>query len=513
MKFSTTTLLTAVLCLISLGAFGQNIGQYQSPANKGIIIDAGTKKNSYIDVKVNNIYVSGANLVTDMTFDLSKVRMKGNSELVVTPMFVDESGNSASLKSFTVAGRNRYYWLERNGKDKGVNLIKGYGKSIKDESVALKEAIPFQTWMNHANLVLDVKDYGCANCSKGGNEYELAETDFVELSYAPAQFIYVTPVAEAVKMREISARAYIDFVVNRTEINPDYRRNPVELAKIRATIDSVRNDKDITVKKLHISGTASPEGSYENNVRLAKGRTESLKNYVQNLYRFPVGVLTTSYEPVDWQGLADYLREVINPQFLPHASEILAIVNGNLEPYQRNNKIRSTYPKEYAWLLENVYPGLRHSDYRIEFEIKTYTEVSEILDVMMTQPNKLSLAELFVAANSQPEGSDLYNRAFELAVTMFPDDETANLNAGIAAMKRGDFQTAGRYLSKAGNSPETEYARAVSAFLQEDYDTARDLLSELVNSSNAQVAAQAQAMLNNMAEVDAANGFTWKLKE
>ena len=522
---------------------------------------AGKKKNSYIDVTVNNMAVEGNQLLADMTFDLSHVNLKGNAELIVTPMLVDENNpaNFVELESFTIAGRNRFYWLERNNKVPDM-LFKGWG-SKKGEYVgstplssggkfgsrgaySMVYTTPFQPWMNHARFELQTVDIGCANCGKGGNDYPLAETSYVEQTYDAVNFIYVTPVAEAVKMREISARAYIDFVVNRTEINPNYRRNPVELAKIRATIDSVRNDKDITVKKLHISGTASPEGSYQNNVRLAKGRTESLKDYVQNLYRFPAGVLTTSFEPVDWEGLRAFLKQVLGMSdettandavrqdqlnnvsgttdsgmvtvlagrsALPHAAEILNIVNSSVEPYQRNTNIRVNYPKEYAWLLANVYPALRHSDYRIEFEIKTYSEVSEIINVMQTQPNKLSLAELFVAANSQPEGSDLYNRAFELAVMMYPQDETANLNAGIAAMKRNDYATAEKYLAKAGMSPEADYARAVFNFLNEDYETARLQFSNLVNSPNTQVASRSQAILVNMEEVDNSNGFRWRL--
>lgn len=513
---------------------------------------AGSKKNSYIDVEVNNIEVQGDQLLTDLSFDLSKVNLKGNSELVVTPVFMDNNGNEVELEGFTVAGRNRYYWLERNNKEPEI-LYKGWGKAAKTDrlqSLQMESIIPYEPWMNDATLALKTQDLGCANCYKGENDFPLAQTEYIQLYYFP-EYLYVTPVAEAVKMREISARAYIDFVVNRTEINPTYRRNPVELAKIRATIDSVRNDKDITVKKLHISGTASPEGSYQNNVRLAKGRTQSLSDYVQNLYRFPKGVLTTSYEPVDWEGLSQFLRLVLGisdhalgndsirqdqfkaiEQFLgvnanvgqggsvyyyaselPHAREILNIVNGDLEPYARNSKIRSTYPKEYAWLLANVYPALRHSDYRIEFEIKTYTEVSEIIDVMQTAPNKLSLAELFVAANSQPQGSELYNRAFELAVTMYPEDETANLNAGIAAMQRGDLITANRYLNKAGNTDEAEYARGILMVLEGNQDKAEEIFYNLSLSSNQSVADKATEAKEGYDRLKRENGFHYHVLE
>lgn len=89
-------------------------------------------------------------------------------------------------------------------------------------------------------------------------------------------------------------------------------------------------------------------------------------------------------------------------------------------------------------LLADVYPALRHSDYAIDYTIRSFTTPEEIIEVMRTAPQKLSLQELYVAALSQEPGSDLYNEAFEIAVRMYPDDPTANLNAANSAMQRRD---------------------------------------------------------------------------
>ena len=504
---------------------------------------------------IKNIYREGGNIFVDMTLDLSKVKMKANIETVYTPMFVNGT-DTLRMTSFSIAGRNRMYWDERNNAVTGPTFYKkkllggstqshdGNAPGISITPTAAGAATGntgeydvtvytmYRDWMETATFTIDTENIGCANCLKdkdrepGEGMYAMAQTDFVTRSFAP-EFVYVTPVAEAIKMREISARAYIDFVVNRIEINPSYRRNPQELAKIRATIDSVKNDKDIKITALHINGTASPEGSYQNNIRLAKGRTEALKDYVQGLYRFPAGFITTSFEPVDWAGLEEYLVGVLSSEYqsseyqnptnnqpqttnsLPHASQILGIVRSDLEPVARNNKIRNTYPQEYAWLLENVYPALRHSDYRIEFEIKTYTEVSEILEVMATRPQNLSLAELFVAANSQEFGSELYDQAFDLAVTMYPDDETANLNAGINALRRGDVMSAERYLPKGGSSPEAEYARALLLLAQGDQEGGLSILRSLRGSLNPQVSAAATKAVDGLEEMARTNSRTF----
>ncbi len=270
------------------------------------------------------------------------------------------------------------------------------------------------------------------------------------------------------KTRELRGRAFVDFPVNRTEINPDYRNNHVELAKIRASIDSVRNDRDVTITALSIKGFASPEGSWNNNVRLAKGRTEALKTYVETLYHFEPGFITTSYEPEDWDGL----REWVEKSNIENRDGILSIINSSLAPDPRDAKIRSTYPKQYAFLLANVYPALRHSDYKIDYTIRSYSDPKEIIEVLYTRPQNLSLQEFFTAASTLEPGSQTYNDLFETAVRLYPDSEVANLNAASSAIQRGDYEGAARYLDKAGEAPEAIYNRGIISARQGDYETA-----------------------------------------
>lgn len=540
-------------------------------------IPVGDKENSFMDMTVENIYqTDNGKLAVELGLNLNRVNIKSQFEQIFTP-YLYNGPDTITFDSFAITGHKRLLSNQRNNTLIPITFYKNQlvetnllhpntdvaTKYPANGNFELIMTTNWKDWMENATFSIDNEIRGCANCLKnidgvGEELIPLAQTEYLPpaVNEFMPEFLFVTPVAEAVKTREISARAYIDFPVNRTEIYPDYRRNPQELAKIRATIDSVRSDKDITITKLHISGTASPEGSYQNNVRLAKGRTESLKNYVQSLYRFPYGFITTSYEPVDWQGLAEFLimvdklkytgfgngrgfkpNETVNPQFpadsirfdqfqninfdpatinsiLPDADKILAIVDSNIEPFERNNKIKFGYKDQYAWLLENVYPALRHSDYRIEFEIKQFTEVAEILQVMQDSPQKLSLSELFVAANSQAPGSLLYNRAFELAAAMYPNDETANINAATNAMANGDLNMAQYFLTKAGNSPAADYGRAMLTLLQGDRDRAIAMFSVLASSPNPEVALKATAAKAGLEYVpEKPSGFNFKLVE
>ena len=401
-------------------------------------------------------------------FDLTKDRVA-----VFTPVIVN-GADSLELPAVGLYGRTRWFQYLRNGErplgGEGEQSIRW---SERPGALSYSEIVPYAEWMNGSELYLRRQDYGCCSLLLDECSTPLADFSQISVTYVPV-FRYVTPVAEAVKSRELSGRAYIDFPVNRTEIYPEYRNNPVELRKIIATIDSVRLDKDVTVKSITIKGYASPESPWDNNTRLAKGRTATLKNYVQNMYHFEEDFIQTDYEPEDWAGL----REYVAGSTLEHRNEILALIDSDMEPDPKEWKIKSTYPAEYKFLLQTVYPGLRHSDYKIEYTIRGFSDVNEIRELMRTAPQKLSLNEMFLLAQSLEPGCDEYNEVFELAVRMFPDSETANLNAANAAMGRNDFYSANRYLAKAGDSAEAVYARGVLAALKGSYAEAEKLVRE-----------------------------------
>ncbi|MCH5237511.1 MAG: hypothetical protein J1E95_06910, partial [Muribaculaceae bacterium] len=178
----------------------------------------------------------------------------------------------------------------------------------------------------------------------------------------------------------------------------------------------------------------------------------------------------------DWPGL----REWLESNSIEHKAEILSIVNSDLESYARNSKIKKDFPKEYDWLLKNVYPSLRHSDYRIEYIIRQFTDVREIAEILRTAPQKLSLNEIYLLAGTYEPGSPEYNEVFETAVRLFPNDEIANLNAANAAMQTGNLAKADQYLQKAGGSAKAIYARGVLAALSGDFNTAVSLVEQAI---------------------------------
>ena len=429
------------------------------------------KQNIVDGVSVENLNMerNGGYIAIDMLWDLSGLDVDNNRAVLLTPWLVNGS-DSLDLQSVGVYGRRRYYFYVRNGESmlSGKNE-KSYKVSEKPDTIEYHNMVPYAEWMNGSVLSLRRSDYGCCNtllAERNGTLGRHAEAFFPEL-------VYVRPQGQTEKRDSLEGSAFIDFPVDQTVIYPDYRRNTAELGKIQSSIDSVRSDMDITIISVWLKGYASPESPYAHNKELAIGRTAALKKYIQQLYRFEDNVITTDYEPEDWAGLRRYVEQ----SNLEHRTEIIALIDGDLEPDAREWKIKNTYPEEYRFLLQNCYPALRHTDYRIAYTIRSYSDVEEIKRIMRERPQKLSLNEFYLAAQECEPGTDEFAEVFETAVRMFPDDAIANLNAANATMRRGDLTGAKRYLDRAGDSPEAVYARGALAVRRKDYDSARRYLN------------------------------------
>ena len=423
-----------------------------------------------VSIENFNMNREGKYLTVEINLDLNKLNVDANRAVLLTPRLVNGT-DSLDLPSVGIYGRRRYYYYVRNG----IGSISGENETVyraagKPDSVAYNNLAEYEDWMDGATLKFHRSDWGC--CHEILAEYEGIVGRHREAFFP--ELVFVQPKAEVMKSRSLSGSAYIDFPVDQTVIYPDYRRNTVELGKIQATIDSVRNDKDITITSVWLKGFASPESPYKHNTDLAIGRTAALKKHIGQLYHFADNIIQTDYEPEDWAGLRRYVEQ----SNIDHRTEILVMIDSDMEPDAKEAKIKRTYPEEYRFMLQNFYPALRHTDYRIDYNIRTFSEADEIRRIMAEQPQKLSLNEFYLVAGKYEPGTDEFTDVFETAVRMFPNDEIANLNAANAAIRRDDFAMARRYLDKAGDSAEAVYARGALAVREGYIDTARRYLSK-----------------------------------
>lgn len=308
----------------------------------------------------------GDTLGMAMTVDPRAVSLKAEEELVLRPT-VSSGDSAAAMVPVVIAGRTRHirYLRGQRSLPEGAVLL----RADKDGPYRYTASLPAEGWMAESDLDIAADSRGCCGTPSGSTMAKVATFGY---SYEEIRKAVERPKQRRDSVYELKGRARLDFKVNITEIDPSLRRNPRELAEIVRTIDAVRTNPEARITEIIITGYASPEGSYENNVRLSKGRAEALKQFVAAQGDLDPSIISVDYVPENWGGL----RDSIATGDWAERDAILAVIDSDLEPDAKDAELKRRFPKAYARIWKDIYPTLRHSDYRVRYSLvhTTYEE-------------------------------------------------------------------------------------------------------------------------------------------
>lgn len=406
-----------------------------------------------IQVKPLRLEQQGEWLYIDIDFVMDGVTVKSSRGVDLIPQLIS-AGNSRNLPKVSIKGRNEYLAYKRSvalmsAKEKAnyetpYRVEKGYKE--RNDTIKYRYMLSYEPWMADARLDIQRDDCGCGQTSLMNVEPLISRVtpERILMPYDVSPHLaYVRPEVEVAKHRDIQAECFLDFQVNKIDIRPGYMNNPRELAKIHAMIDELKADPDIQVNSLDIIGYASPEGTLENNKRLSEGRAIALRDYLASRYEFPRNRYRIFFGGENWDGLVKALATT----HIEYKDEVLAIIESTPIEKGREYKLMQLRGGDpYRYLLHNVFPDLRVAICKVRYQVRNF-DLAQAKAVIKRRPQNLSLNEMFVVANSYPNGSQEFIEVFETAVRMFPGSETANLNAATAAISRKDLVSAERYLN------------------------------------------------------------------
>lgn len=443
-----------------------------------------------IAVKPVQLEQKGNFLHIDIDFYLNNVKVKSARGVDFIPRLA-APGRNQDLPKVSIKGRDEYLAYERELAVMSAKEKRSYekpyvvekGNKLRNDTIHYKYVLRYELWMADARLDVQRDECGCGETAL----MEIEEFDKVTLERVLVPYVvmpqmaYLQPKAEEIKQRDIQAECFLDFVVNKVDIRPDYMNNPQELAKIHKMIDELKSDPSVKVNRLDIIGYASPEGTLAANKRLSEGRAMALREYLASKYDFSRNQYSIIFGGENWEGLEKALETIE----MEHKNEVLDIIRDIPIEKGRETKLmqlRGGVP--YRYLLKYIFPSLRVAICKVNYEIKNFN-VDEAKEIIKSRPQNLSLNEMFLVANTYQAGSQEFIDIFETAVRMYPQDEVANINAATAALSRKDLVSAERYLNMVNlkkDVPEYNNAMGILMLMKGEYENGERYLNAAAES-------------------------------
>ena len=114
----------------------------------------------------------------------------------------------------------------------------------------------------------------------------------------------------------------VDFRVNSASIDRTYGKNTERLSEIAEFLQRIEQDSTLTVIEVSFCGSASPEGSYQLNHKLARARLETLEDIVRREIEIPDSIITRDDSYISWE----YLKEKVVESDIPQKQAVLDII-------------------------------------------------------------------------------------------------------------------------------------------------------------------------------------------
>lgn len=160
----------------------------------------------------------------------------------------------------------------------------------------------------------------------------------------------------------------IFFENGKSNLNLTDSLNQIELAKMKKALDIIFSQKNSRVMGVTFIGGASPEGGYQNNVRLAEARLTSLRNYFKGqLGEKGAGIrwgMSDRAEVATWEQVADAMAEDGLTTEVEQIRNICSQVSSIDGQYQRIRSLAC-----YDMIKEKYLPRFRTTRYQLQYVI------------------------------------------------------------------------------------------------------------------------------------------------
>lgn len=281
-----------------------------------------------------------------------------------------------------------------------------------------------------------------------GSRYDLPPLDTLRyhissmLSFADTTTRYMTKIIE--KYAVVNDRNYLSFRVNDTRIIDTLGDNAAQIARIESLMEDLIEQREFHVDSIVLTASASPEGGYAQNERLARGRAAALKQRLGRRFGRQVDtLLCVRWVAEDWDELA---RLIAADGTIAERDAILSLLRtvGNLD--RREAELRRRFPKQYRDIRERLYPLLRAVNFK--YDLRRVGMVKDAIHT--TAPDTLYARGVELLNEREYNGALRILRPYE------------DRNTAVAMLSLGHDEQAYEVLCRLKEEATVEYLKAVA---------------------------------------------------
>lgn len=391
-------------------------------------------------------------VTVSMKLDLSCLDMKRQHSLRLVPIVVSADGTQQQLLPEIIINGTVRDKIDSRIEALADTLLYPEAMTVvcrknkTSQQIDYRTQMPFRRWMIGGEIQIEGYVTGCADCEEGYETASLNGEIFPPMhpSYEAG---WMTPKEEIVKRRSETRSARLQFRRNSAVVEPCFSGNRAELDSVARSISLVKENDDLTITGIYVTGYSSPEGRFEYNMKLSERRARSFTEYIKDdLKEISPKLYHVEWRGEDWMGVR---TEVLKHPQLLKREEVLDIIDHCGDDKDAcEERLKALKPAEiYQRLLNEMYPVVRRNEYRVEYNVRHF-DLEEGKKMIKTRPDLMSVSEIHKVAESYGKGTSAYADCLLAGAKTYPNEVEAVNNAALALIEAGRAEEAVALLQK-----------------------------------------------------------------
>ena len=245
------------------------------------------------------------------------------------------------------------------------------------------------------------------------------------------------------RVREEKQEAGIKFLVNQANLRKSELQNN-SIQEFVRMLKRINQDRErLNLRNVEVKAYASPEGGFAFNDKLANKRQATGETYVKGQLKankISTGI-DAGYTAQDWDGF----QRLVQASNIQDKDVILRVLSMYKDPQERETQIRNM-SEGFRELAFAILPELRRARLIINYETIGRSD-DEITAQYKQDASKLTADELLYLATLVDENEQA--KVYETTAKLYDKDYRAYNNLATLAIKKGDKETALRYIEQA----------------------------------------------------------------
>lgn len=300
-------------------------------------------------------------------------------------------------------------------------------------------------------------------------EYKFSAFNLTDKKYLPK------PVMQ---LRDTKGEVNLTFLVGKADLDDKNPQNQVELNRLNKELHAIETNPDASLKSFHITGVASPDGSYESNLRLAKLRTDkALERILSQLDPETRKILEVKSDAsvASWKEVVELLKKDSRQDVAKEVEDLIR--QYEKIPYRLHQVLKSK--PFYKEIAATYLPKLRKVQYTYGYSVFRSLTDEEIRQLYRKNPKELTRFEYYrmIAITKNPGEREKYCRE---ALELYENFTYAANELAVATIQKDapDSKILEPFISK--SAPVELLSNQAIALLHEGKYTKADSILALV---------------------------------